>query len=190
MVTLEKAREISIEAIDLIKKIVISDGRKEDLEWLKYNMKIKFNSRLKTTGGRARSNSITGLYEMELNEKLLLANPTEFRATVIHELCHLADSVIHGRTSGHGKRWQNLMYAAGEKPKRAHNMKCEVRRQKRYRAYCGCSEGHQITIGMLKKISTGKAGYKCRRCKEQIQATQNEVLSTIVENSAKALGFA
>lgn len=188
-VSIDNARKISIEVLDImVSKFISNNEVVEKLDQLRYRSKIIFNPRLKTTAGRARCEYLKNEFTMELNKKVLSENPDGFRATVIHELCHLIDGIIHGKTSGHGARWQNLMYIAGENPERTHTLNCEVRRQKRYKAFCGCDEGHELTIQRIRKIQDGKR-YRCKRCREPITENKNQTLSALVEQAAKKLGY-
>ncbi|MAU93014.1 MAG: hypothetical protein CMJ93_02215, partial [Planctomycetes bacterium] len=75
-------------------------------------LKIVWNGRLRTSGGRA----LLHQQQVELNPRLIAQNPQCFSMVLIHELAHLIATARHGRIKPHGKEWQQLMIAAGESP--------------------------------------------------------------------------
>jgi len=79
-------------------------------------LRIVFNGRLRTSGGRALLMQQT----VELNPRLLAENPQHIDVVLIHELAHLVATARHGRVKSHGKEWQQLMSEAGQDPKVCH----------------------------------------------------------------------
>ena len=81
-------------------------------------LKIVWNGRLRTSGGRA----LLHQQQVELNPRLIAQNPQYFSMVLIHELAHLITTARHGRVKPHGREWQQLMIAAGENPTVRHSM--------------------------------------------------------------------
>lgn len=143
--------------------------------------KVFWDVRGKTRLGYAR-----GYTEIHLNLQYAKALSFEkYSQTVVHELCHSVTTwrrvVQHGlghRSSGvwssHGPQWQKAMRVMGRKPERCSTVAAEVadqikpaRRQVRYSCLCGCTEGHEVTAQILKKITAGSR-YRCLKCKQTI----------------------
>jgi len=82
------------------------------------DLTIVWNHRLQTSAGRAR------LLEqvVELNPRLLKANPENILEILTHELAHLVVFARYGKTSPHGKEWKALMREAGLTPTVYHKM--------------------------------------------------------------------
>jgi len=81
-----------------------------------------FSPLLTRTGGLAAYRP-AGVHHIELSAPLWRrASPSERRWLVLHELCHIVDGVLHGRTSGHGEPWKNLMRALRVEPRRCHRI--------------------------------------------------------------------
>ncbi|MBC8369857.1 MAG: SprT-like domain-containing protein [Planctomycetes bacterium] len=81
-------------------------------------LKIVWNSRLRTSGGRALLNKQI----VELNPRLLAKNQQYIEVVLIHELAHLLAAARFGRVQAHGREWQQLMIAAGQAPDVRHSM--------------------------------------------------------------------
>ena len=84
------------------------------------NLRVAYNSRLKTTAGLAylKENRV------ELNTRLLSKNPTHLIPTLIHELAHLAVYHRFGPSAKpHGREFLTMMRAVNQSPKATHNMK-------------------------------------------------------------------
>lgn len=124
--------------------------------------RIKISDTMRTTGGRAhyRENMI------ELNARLLNANPTDVYQTVGHELAHLVSVEINGLKlgRGHGPNWLLIMRQFGLEPKRCHAMNTTGlrRRHATHSAWCNCME-HKLKTGRYNRMRRG-ARFVCQRC--------------------------
>lgn len=128
------------------------------------DLKIVWNTRLTTTAGRAKGKSLT----IELNKDLLTDNPKEFESTVLHELCHILDYVIHGRMNGHRYQWKNLMLKVGAEPERCHTMHCKKSKKHPIVAQAKCEcKTFSIKPIRYKKMIQGTT-YTCRNCKNRL----------------------
>ena len=111
------------------------------------NLKIVWNGRLRTSGGRALLHS----QQVELNPRLIAQNPQYFGAVLIHELAHLVATARYRKVKAHGKEWQQLMIAAGENPMVRHSMDAsEFYSPRRRRAPSGIKLLMRIFKSMIK----------------------------------------
>ena len=111
------------------------------------NLKIVWNGRLRTSGGRA----LLHRQQVELNPRLIAQNSQYFGTVLIHELAHLVASARYGRVKPHGKEWQQLMIAAGENPMVRHSMDAsEFYSPRRRRAPSGIKLLRRILKSMIK----------------------------------------
>lgn len=88
-------------------------------------VKVSINPRMKSAAGRAIKTRIGGSLEIELNPKLFNRCSFEERyETVSHEMAHIVDFAIRGR-SNHDLHWKQLHMFLGGKAARCHriNMK-------------------------------------------------------------------
>ena len=97
---------------------------------LLFDLTIVWNQRLQTSAGRAR------LLEqvVELNPRLLKANPENLLEVLTHELAHLVVFARHGKTPPHGKEWKALMREASLTPTVCHKMEVKGLRRTRKRS--------------------------------------------------------
>ena len=115
------------EALDCLRRAVsnfmastMSQSYKDKLQEM--DVRIFFNARLKSTGGRARKAMGAGAHELELNPAVMKnASPDERFNTVSHELAHCLDYQIRGR-SNHDATWKALHVAMGGSAKRCHSI--------------------------------------------------------------------
>lgn len=77
-------------------------------------LRVVFNSRLRTAVGRADFSTCT----IELNGRLLDRHPEELLPTLVHELCHL----VAGARAAHGPRWRAAVVALGYRPETCHRL--------------------------------------------------------------------
>jgi predicted SprT family Zn-dependent metalloprotease len=81
-------------------------------------MNVEYNTRLRTTGGRAVLNTNS----VELNPRLLGENPDQFLTVLVHELAHLVVYARNPYASDHGLEFRMLMKHAGLDPRATHQM--------------------------------------------------------------------
>jgi SprT protein len=91
--------------------------------------------------------------------------------TIPHEVCHIVDAQMHGRSS-HGYRWKYLMFHIGLEPDRCHDYETKAARVRKRMPrdqiyYCACGD-HPVTIILHRKMQAGKR-YRCRTCGEQLR---------------------
>lgn len=123
------------------------------LRWLcPRRVRVIFNSRLRSTLGRADFTNVT----VELNPHLLDRNPQELLPTLVHELCHLAA----GPRAGHGPRWKAMMQACAAEPTVCHTLDTShVKRRRRIWIWrCkSCGQGYP-------RHHRGARRYRCGDC--------------------------
>jgi predicted SprT family Zn-dependent metalloprotease len=107
-------------------RLFMDSSMRQDYKDKLANMTVRvvFNSRLKSTGGRARLGR-NRAHDIELNPTVMKnATPDERFNTTAHELAHCLDYEIRGR-SNHDKFWKSLHLAMGGSAERCHriNMK-------------------------------------------------------------------
>ncbi len=104
-------------------------------------------------------------------------NLTNFlKRTVRHEIAHLIDVFLYGRTRPHGRNWAMVMWKLGEKrPSRCHSYdmsKVKTRRMKKHYVYkCNCEKPHNLTIIRHRRIVNNGKKFKCRDCKKLLEYT-------------------
>ena len=89
---------------------------------------VMYNTRLRTTGGRAVLNTKT----VELNPRLLGENPDQFLTVLVHELAHLVVYARNPYASDHGPEFRMLMKHAGLDPRATHRMDTAHLRRTRF----------------------------------------------------------
>jgi len=105
------------------------------VEDLRAVIQIRWNSRLKTTIGRALLDDMV----LELNPRLLARHPSEVKPVLIHEAAHLVVRRLFGpQEAAHGRVWKAYMRHAGESTKATHdldtgNLRTPRRRRRRFR---------------------------------------------------------
>ena len=94
------------------------------------NRPVIWNTRLKTTAGRADywANSI------ELNPRLKVEGPEAVYKTFIHELAHL----VAGPGAKHGARWERICLHLGGTGMRCHTYSTMKRKQRADRVFATC----------------------------------------------------
>jgi SprT protein len=131
------------------------------------NAKIEYNSRMRSTLGRA----YYSLFKIELNQRALDKNRDAVRQTVAHELAHLISYEIYGlHGKGHGVRWKSVMIRLGFSPERCHSVdvsEFKARRTK-VKAKCECKT-HEISSNRATKMKNRTAFYRCGLCKTRLE---------------------
>jgi len=120
--------------------------------WRSRELRVVWNSRLRTAVGRADG----GARAIELNPRLLDRHPAELVPTLAHELCHL----LAGVRAGHGPRWRELMLALGFAPDSCHRLEVgdlAVRRRTWTWRCTGCGETYE-------RSHRGARRFRCGRC--------------------------
>lgn len=118
----------------------------------------------------------TELGMIKINMEIFKNNMNSYLdRTVRHELAHLIDTYLYGRTKPHGRNWKTVMHTLGDRnPTVCHtyNMdNVEVRRLKnRYIYACDCME-HSITIIRHRRALDRIKTYVCRTCRKNITFT-------------------
>ena len=77
----------------------------------------------------------------------LVDHPFDYGMTLIHEVAHALDYLLHGDTDGHGGRWVRLMIDLGQKPLRVGGH---------------TEEAHAAVVAM--KVQTAKEMWTCSKC--------------------------
>lgn len=90
-------------------------------DFLRYVIRVAWNSRLRTTIGRAFIEDMV----VELNPRLLARHPEEVRGVLIHEVAHLVVHRLHGNQPEHGRIWRAYMKHAGESTRATHELDVE-----------------------------------------------------------------
>jgi len=132
-------------------------------------IKVKWSNRLVASMGTARR--VGKSFLITLSTKLFeRIDEEEQRDTVIHEVCHIIDSILNQRRMSHGEGWKAAMRRAGRKPTRTHAA-CTEGLTKRFIYSCteGCCE-HRLHTRTHNQIVKG-AGRVCKSCKEVIKFT-------------------
>ena len=128
---------------------------------------IDVNDTLRSVAGRA--NYSRNL--IQLNSRLLNANPNHVIQTVAHELAHLVSVELYGYKlgKGHGPKWKSIMRQFGVSPDRCHKLDTSAlkRKHKKWQVYCDCKE-HMIGTIRLRKMVRG-VKYNCKLCKTNIR---------------------
>ena len=123
---------------------------------------VKYNSRLKTTAGRADKNGI------ELNLPLLAEHPDQLPQVYVHELAHtLCRRIWPQKAKGHNKYWQYLMIRMGFHPTVRHSMDV-AKFVEQYVYQCECESGVRVGKQTHQKIKTEKRTYCCKRCRVRL----------------------
>ncbi len=95
------------------------------------------------------------------------STPERFKATLLHELAHAVERFAYGK-KGHGRTWQSVMRALGEKPETCHSYDLTSTGAEVV-ATCGCADKkHRIGPRVAKKIAAGSVEYGCRTCRKTI----------------------
>ena len=128
------------------------------------SLNYRFNSRMRTTAGRAyfKQNLI------ELNLRLFLnLSDLEKKEVVIHEISHLISFQYFHHTA-HGKPFKEVLKKLGAKNLSAfhsYNVQHLKNKTKLFKYYCGCETSESNTIGRIRynRIMKGYK-YRCKKC--------------------------
>ncbi len=109
---------------------------------------------------------------IRFNPAIARTNPRHVGRTVAHEIAHAAAVQAHGRAgSGHGRHWQAIMAAFGQPAERCHDYDLTgiaIRRQRRFRYDCNCTDGQWLTTVRHRRQQRGERRYVCRRCRSPL----------------------
>ncbi len=106
-------------------------------------LEIQWNSRLRTTAGRALLQS----QQLQLNPHLLGGKPENQAEVLAHELAHLLVFARHGaKARHHGPEWAALMQQAGFQPRARHELPVQGLRRRAfyYLHLCGHCQARWI----------------------------------------------
>jgi len=94
---------------------------------------------------------------IEVSDVLLkMEHRNKLQSTVLHEIAHAVDMLLHGRSSGHGYNWQRIMLAFNQTPHR-------------------CNQDADVTADMLqKRAAKAKWIYACERCEHEFSAMRRK----------------
>lgn len=113
-----------------------------------------------STAGYARSR---GLYIRQFNVEfntVAIKNNREdmLNDTIPHEIAHIVDMYVNGKSDGHGPKWKRIAKALGCKAQRCHNYDIAEARRTRNRAIyvATCGTEVKITVQMHNKIQAGQ----------------------------------
>lgn len=161
-----------------ILSLVSSTLKKLELSHIESKLSVLWNTRYTARLGCASYKTrVAGRwvddYRVQFSVKLWeRANQIEREEVVVHEVCHVAATVLYGR-SGHGPNWKRLMIRCGyAKPQRCHNIdNSDLKRKRKDKSElmrCGCSMGVIVGPVVAKRIRTKRASYRCRICRQRI----------------------
>jgi predicted SprT family Zn-dependent metalloprotease len=115
---------------------------------------VKWNTRLRTTAGRAdMKNRI-----LELNPRLRMEEDAALHSTFIHELAHL----IAGPGHGHDYHWSAICRQIGGKSSRCHQYE-SMRGTPRARKHVATCAGCGFELMKARRLTQGRT-YRHRRC--------------------------
>jgi predicted SprT family Zn-dependent metalloprotease len=142
---------------------------------------FKFNSRLRTTMGRAQT-IWWGTDVIELSGQLWgRATDAQRRQTIIHEVCHIVANRRSGKAQGHSRAWKLCMRVCGLDPKRCHNVDVGdlrrpfKRRQGSKKCVCGCQDRiHVLGRVRAERLESNPMRFSCRICRQHLRF-QDEV---------------
>ena len=140
----------------VLRMIAARCGLLWDMPDIADRVRIGYNSRLRTTLGRA----VLDDGRVELNTRLLRKHPRQLIATLVHELAHLAAYHRYG-DAGHGRAWKTLMHAVALRPRVTHDLPtAQLRRARRQYLYLHrCGECGQTFIAR-----SVRRNYYCTTC--------------------------
>lgn len=109
---------------------------------------------------------------IKLSTKLFArATPEQQRQTVIHEACHIIDSLKNEKPMSHGSTWRACMRACGAAPERCHSVDTTGLTKRHLWVCAKCGQEHQVTPRLHNKMQTRRLGltgitaYRCGKCK-------------------------
>lgn len=90
--------------------------------------------------------------------------------TIVHEICHVLDYILNGKSNKHNRVWKQLMIKCGHSPERCHHIDRTgiARRNKRVAASCPCGSMTSLGSTQAGRLRKGDYGYRCRKCKGDI----------------------
>lgn len=116
---------------------------------------------------------------------LIHHDPTNYRATLIHEMAHAVvtelarfyrtqgQRVFGPRWKAHGLYWKVTMERMGVKAEAYHNLDIVQAMPEKYVSYlCPCGYRHQVGKRKVKNAIARGANWSCKRCNRQVDMTQ------------------
>lgn len=128
---------------------------------------VIFSNRMTKCAGTYSFNRRSGEHKITFSAPIIERNSTaDFCAdTVIHEIAHFVDRVIHG-TTGHNARFYQVMRQLGHtNPSRTHSFETAPSNRKTYSYQCQrCGKDMELGAIRHKKVQTGQANYRHPKC--------------------------
>lgn len=160
------------EAISQLNAFYVSSAPVPTISW-----DLNGKSRLGEASGDGSNIRLNPQYAAAMGRKVYLQ-------TALHEACHIvttwrcndrgARRESSGQWSSHGYQWARAMEVLGLAPNRCASPSAEVsaaikpsRIVRKVHASCACASGHEITLTVARKITSG-ARYTCRGCRQPI----------------------
>lgn len=132
---------------------------------------------------------------------LIHHDPTNYRATLIHEMAHAVvtelarfyqtkgQRVFGPRWKAHGLYWQVTMERMGVKAEAYHRLDIVKEMPEKYVAYlCPCGYRHQVGKRKVKNAIAKGAKWSCKRCNRAIDMTRWSSEPAAMEQVAAAAG--
>ncbi len=119
---------------------------------------VVWNTRLKSTAGRARNTADPQNRVLELNPKLREEGPEALLSTFLHELAHL----IVGPGHGHDYRWSAICRQIGGNASRGHQYEA-MRSTPRARKHVATCAGCGFELMKARRLTQGRT-YRHPRC--------------------------
>jgi SprT protein len=128
-----------------------------------------------------------GMYVVRPQSRYIRYNPYIFAkyfqpgltVTIPHEVAHYIVDILFGlrHVQPHGREWRRVMQGLGIEHPRATGVYdlqgIPVRRQKRFRYFCGCRE-HQLSSVRHHRVLRRRATYHCRQCAGELRYVGEE----------------
>jgi len=124
----------------------------------------------------------SGMYRVQGRQRVIRYNPWIFAShyddclasTVPHEVAHYLSDVVFGLRTirPHGREWKALMKAFGADASVTANYSLQgvpLKRTVKFSYCCGCDQ-HFLGTQRHRRILSGQASYRCRRCGETLRA--------------------
>lgn len=155
--------------------------KQNDLASASHIVTVEWSNRMTKAMGTATIREKAALLDggpshlIRLSTKLFArATEAQHRQTVIHEACHLIDSIKNRRPMSHGPTWKACMRACGVRPDRYHTVDTNGLNKRHLYVCANCDKEHHVTTRlhnkMQKRISArlGITSYICGHCKEML----------------------
>ena len=156
---------LNSEVRELIQFACDANGRPDIADMIR----VRWSNRMVRSMGIASKRSSESHYTIKLSTPLFLrATEEQQRQTVIHEACHVIDSVVNKVRMSHGYSWQKCMRLCQVKPERCHSVSC-VGLRPGFDYHCPtCRKNFTLTKTLHNKVLRGQRRI-CNVCRTQIE---------------------